>query len=251
MTGLFIVARVGSTRLPEKHFIKAGDKTFIEWLVSRFLFSLQKEISASDVRIFIVTSDKPENKKFELLFSKNENVSIFYGSDSNIPLRQLQCAEVNNITEIISIDGDDILCSPYAAHEVRRYLLQLQPYVKSSGLPLGMNVAGYQTNFLRQALKNYEDASLETGWGRIFNETMVKDIQLGQYDGDKRLRMTLDYKEDSDFFKTVINSLQGKVLTMDDASLINFIIENKFYEINTHLDDIYWQNFDRQKKAES
>ena len=250
MTGIFIVARLGSTRLFEKHLIKAGGKAFIEWLVGRFLFTFQKEINSKEAGIFIVTSDKPENKKFEILFSEYKAVAIFYGSDSNIPFRQLQCAEANSITEIISVDGDDILCSPHAAKQIRECLLKNESYVQSTGLPFGMNVSGYQVEFLRQALENNKSLTLETGWGRIFNNTACKEIRMGQYDKDKRLRMTLDYEEDSKFFESIINSWGNKILNIDDASLIDFIIRNKLYKVNEHLSDLYWQNFNLQKKAE-
>ncbi len=250
MTGIFVVARLGSSRLFEKHLIKAGGKSLIEWLVDKFVFSFSEEIENKDICIYVVTSYKEENKKFEMVFSKNKKVNIFYGSDSNIPLRQLQCAEANNISEIISIDGDDILCSTSAAKQIRDSLMQNVSYVQSTGLPFGMNVSGYQTDFLRQSLKNYKTSTLETGWGRIFDNTALKEVRLGQYDKDKRLRLTLDYEEDAKFFEAIINTLGSKLLTIDDASLVSFIIENKFYEINQHVSNRYWKNFDLQKKAE-
>ena len=65
MTGIFIVARLGSTRLSQKHLIKAAGKTFIEWLALRFVAAFQKEIAANEAGVFIVTSEKPENKNLK------------------------------------------------------------------------------------------------------------------------------------------------------------------------------------------
>lgn len=39
MVGVFITARLGSTRLNEKHLIEVNGKPFIEWLVKRFLIN--------------------------------------------------------------------------------------------------------------------------------------------------------------------------------------------------------------------
>ncbi|MGZ4090240.1 MAG: cytidylyltransferase domain-containing protein [Bacteroidia bacterium] len=250
MTGIMIVARLGSTRLSEKHLIEAAGKTFIEWLAERYIFAFKKEIDQGGVSVFIVTSEKEENKKFETVFAKNGDVRIFYGADSNIPLRQWECAVANVIDDIISIDGDDILCSTEAAMLIRNRLRYCN-YAKTSGLPLGMNVMGYKTGFLKQCLNKRQESTLETGWGRIFNGEKAEVISLGRYDLDKRLRLTLDYIEDAEFFKRVIEGLRDKIYTSDDVSLIDFIIQYKYYALNEKVNDIYWQNFDQQKQAET
>jgi spore coat polysaccharide biosynthesis protein SpsF (cytidylyltransferase family) len=250
MTGLFIVARLGSTRLNQKHLIQVAGKTFIEWLAARYLNAFQKEIKEKTVGIFIVTSEKEENKKFEELFPRGSDVTVFYGADNNIPLRQLQCARAHGITRVINIDGDDVLCSTEAARIVNERLLGGAAYCKTKGLPLGMNVLGYQADCLSRAVKQHEGGTLETGWGRIFDEDPMEEISLGTYDSDDRWRMTLDYKEDADFFAAVIEGLSDKIIQMDDRSLIKYIEEKKFYEINQHLNNEYWKNFDLQKNAE-
>lgn len=251
MTGIMIVARLGSTRLTQKHLIEAAGKTFIEWLAERYTFAFRKEIEQGEVTVFVTTSPNEENKKFETVFANNPAVKIFYGADSNIPLRQWQSAAANGIDNIISIDGDDILCSTEAAIIVRNKLLQHCDYVKTSGLALGMNVMGYKTAFLKNSLDKAQASTLETGWGRIFNEEKAENISLGNYDLDKRLRLTLDYNEDAEFFKKVIEGLREKIFETNDASLIDYIIQNKYYQLNEKVNDIYWQNFDEQKKAET
>jgi spore coat polysaccharide biosynthesis protein SpsF (cytidylyltransferase family) len=248
MTGIFIVARLGSTRLSQKHLIKAAGKSFIEWLALRFLTAFQKEIATNKVCVFIVPSERLENKEFEEVFAAYPKVKIFYGSDSNIPLRQLQCAHANNINEIISIDGDDILCSVDAALEVREALLHGCSCAKTSGLPLGVNVMGYKTSFLEAALKNSEQSVLETGWGRIFEGTNMKEIRMGEYDKDARLRFTLDYDADAQFFSAIINELGEKTIEAKDQSIVDLVLEKHLYELNENLNAVYWQNFNQKKE---
>jgi spore coat polysaccharide biosynthesis protein SpsF (cytidylyltransferase family) len=250
MTGIFFIARLGSTRLGRKHLLVANGRTMLEWLVDRFLYSFQTEIHNNKVKLFIVTSDKPENKEFEKIF-EGKAVEVFYGSDANIPLRQLQCAQQNNIDSIISIDGDDILCSTRAAWEVYQKLLQGTACAKTAGLPLGMNVCGYQVKFLETSLKNNLNSILETGWGRIFNESNTSVVPYQEKENYSRLRMTLDYPEDGMFFTEVITTMGDRVITADDDDLIDFIIKNRFYELNDKLIEQYWKNFETQKKTES
>lgn len=250
MTGIFIIARLGSTRLSQKHLIKAAGKTFIEWLVNRFLKEFENEIITGVVRIYITTSDADIlNKKFEKIFANNKNLTVFYGSDDNIPLRQLQCANANAINNIISIDGDDILCSTKGARYVLDALTNGAERASTVNLPLGMNVAGYKTSVLQKILSTSKYLKLETGWGRIFESTITEKIFLG---GEQSgLRMTLDYPEDSKFFQEVIEKLKHTILTISDEYLINFIIENKINQINGKLNDLYWRNFSEQKQQET
>lgn len=248
MIGILIIARLCSARLEKKHLIKANGKTLIEWLAERFLNAFDKQIKEGKVKIFIATSHQPENKEFEKLF-KNTPLQVYYGNDSNIPLRQLECSEQFNLENIISIDGDDILCSTSAALALYDVLSKREILLaKSTGLPLGMNVIGYKKEILLPA-RSY-GKNLETGWGRIFANQQSFDIVCGNYT-DESLRFTLDYIEDADFFVSIIESLREKIFEMSDAEIINFVIQNKLFELNSAVVKQYWQNFNNQKEIEA
>lgn len=248
MIGVFITARLGSTRLSEKHLIEVNEKPFIKWLVERFSTAFKENIEKNELKIFITTSIKTENKKFESIFDKSE-AEVFYGSDENIPLRHLECAIENNIDYIISIDGDDILCSTEASKVVVDRLLDGTKMVQTAGLPLGMNSTGYSKVFLEYSLKGIESNKLETGWGKIFDKNEIDVIKLRKDESIEKIRMTLDYEPDADFFKKVISNID--VLNVSDNILIDLIIKNKWNQLNDHLDDIYWSNFNKQKQEEN
>lgn len=250
MTGIFFTARLGSTRLAQKHLIKAGNRSFIEWLVGRYLYEFEDEIEGNQVKLFLTTSIDPINKEFENIFPLGD-ISIFYGADDNIPLRHLECAEANNIDEIISIDGDDILCSSSAARLVAEKLLTGINMAQTKGLPLGMNVMGYRKDFLKQSLLKSSQLKLETGWGKIFDEKYIENVAVNRYENIDSLRMTLDYGDDATFFKTVINNIGEEVLKISDKDLIKKIIDNNWQELNASLNDEYWENFNKQKKEEN
>jgi len=59
MTGIFITARLGSTRLSEKHLIEVNGKHLINWLVDRFSIAYRDNILKNEIKIFITTSVKP------------------------------------------------------------------------------------------------------------------------------------------------------------------------------------------------
>lgn len=248
MIGVFITARLGSTRLSEKHLIEVNSKPFIKHLVERFSVAFKEIIEKNELKIFITTSIKPENKKFEEIFDKND-VRVFYGSDENIPFRHLQCAREFDVDFIVSIDGDDILCSTEASKLVMDSLMNGSKMVYTTGLPLGMNSTGYSKGFLENSLKGIESNKLETGWGKIFNKDEIDIIQLKFADEIAKIRMTLDYEPDANFFKKVISNID--VLNVSDKVLIDSIIKNEWDQLNKHLDDIYWSNFNKQKQEEN
>lgn len=249
MTGILFIARLGSTRLSQKHLIKANGKTFIEWLLLRFAAQFEHEIRNGSVKLIVTTSDEPENRLFESVLA-DYHIDIFYGSKENIPLRQLECAEAYGLTEIISVDGDDILCSPFAGRAVLEKLKVEETIVKTSGLPIGLNVWGYQTAILSDALKQFSSASrkLETGWGRIFDGLPVFDIKYNE--AITGLRFTLDYPADADFFSSIINHLGEKVVSIKDADLIQFVQKHSYQDLNKDMETQYFENFYNQKQSE-
>jgi len=250
MIGIFFTARLGSTRLAQKHLIEAEGRSFIQWLIGRHFHEFGKEIKENKVKLFITTSVDPLNKEFENIFPPEE-VTIFYGSDANIPLRHLECATENQIEYIISVDGDDILCSASATRLVIEKLKEGSEMVQTKGLPLGMNVMGYRIGFLRDSLSaNYQN-KLETGWGKIFNQSKIEVLEIGGYESDNQLRMTLDYEDDASFFKTVITSIGNDILTITDRDLVNRIQSNNWQKLNIGLNNIYWENFNKQKLEEN
>jgi len=250
MVGIFITARLGSTRLSHKHLIKIEGKPMIKWLVDRFDFGFKNEILEQKIKIFITTSNNEENRLFETVF-ENSNVKIFYGSNSNIPRRHLQCAKAYNIDYILSIDGDDILCSIEASKIVLEELINKGKFVKTIGLPLGMNVMGYTTSFLESSLGANTQETLETGWGKIFDQQFTKELEIENNFNCNNIRMTLDYNEDAIFFSNVIKSISEGIISITDKELISKIIKNKWYQINESLNDKYWENFNNQKKSEN
>jgi hypothetical protein len=152
---------------------------------------------------------------------------------------------------IISIDGDDILCSVEGAELVRNELLKGAAMVKTEGLPLGMNVMGYSTEFLRDSLSRVNSKVLETGWGRIFDESKIEKIELKKLPEFDALRMTLDYEVDAEFFKTVILGIGDRILQISDEELVKYIVEHKLYLLNKEVNEEYWANFRRQQQKEN
>jgi spore coat polysaccharide biosynthesis protein SpsF (cytidylyltransferase family) len=121
--------------------------------------------------------------------------------------------------------------------------------VQTSGLPLGMNSMGYTREFLKTSLNGKEREKLETGWGQIFNKKDIDLIELRNYKSVEKIRMTLDYQEDVDFFKKVISEID--VLNVSDNILIESILNKNLSQINSQLNHKYWTHFNNEMKKEN
>ncbi len=247
-TGLVITARLGSTRLKHKHLQEVNGSPLMSYLIGRIAHEFQTELQAHSAQIVIATSDEPENREFEQFAA--EGVKVFYGSNANIPLRHLQAAQALSLDLIVAIDGDDILCSRESMRQVFTALLSGARYVKTSGLPLGLNAFGYSSEFLEQSLKNHHNDTLETGWTRIFDESVLRDIPLVPTDNGLPLRFTLDYPDDLDFFRAIINELGSNVLHATTEEIVSMVIEKRFYEKNEEIASEYWNNFHKNVNKE-
>jgi spore coat polysaccharide biosynthesis protein SpsF (cytidylyltransferase family) len=239
--GIFITARLGSTRLEKKHLLPVRNQPVLTYLIRRIRREFQREMNAHEVRLVIVTSDEPENRQFEMFAA--EGAAVFYGSKDNIPLRHLQAAQALSLDGIISVDGDDILCSVNGMRAIHDALSGNTPYARTSNLPFGMNSVGYSRAFLETSLRGHSEDILETGWGHIFDARQLLDISIPFPLQDNALRFTLDYPEDYEFFKAVIVSLGDSIVAAQDDLIVRTVIENKLFAINEPITKQYWDNF--------
>lgn len=247
-TGFFVTARLGSTRLARKHLLEVQGRPLLSFLIERIKKEFEAELEEGSSVIVICTSDCPENRAFERL--ADQNVTVFYGSNDNIPLRHLQAAEELDVTHIISIDGDDILCSAQGMRQVYGALLEGHEYVCITNLPLGMNSSGYSKIFLEGSVENFKDKKLETGWTWLFDPRKKHIIPIDFPYQHDLLRFTLDYKEDYEFFKRIIEEIGDNIFTISDQELVKYVLKQKLYSITEPIGKIYWHNFHQLQQKE-
>lgn len=248
-TGILITARLGSSRLKKKHLLDVKGQPILIYLIRRIKAAFQQEIEEGKIQIVIATSDEPENRQFEMFFS--QGVAVFYGSLCNIPLRHLQAAEEYGFDNIISVDGDDILCSVQGMKLVYKEFANGNVFVKTNGLPFGMNAVGYTTEFLKSSLSKAEFEVLETGWGRIFDESKVTILNTTISNCNEYMRFTLDYPEDFTFFNELITRFPLDLETSRDQEIVDYVEKEKLYEITKPVASEYWVNFNNGVEEET
>ena len=150
--GIIVEARSNSSRLPNKHFLKVLNKTFLEHLIFRL-----KNISNINTIIIATTKNKSDDKILKL--AKRNNVKVFRGSENNVTQRVLKAAKYHKLNFICAITGDCPIIDTFLVEQlVDTYLLNSDrvDYMSNSqlGLPNGMGCQIFSTKILQDSYNN-------------------------------------------------------------------------------------------------
>ncbi|MBY0518475.1 MAG: hypothetical protein K2P81_16305 [Bacteriovoracaceae bacterium] len=243
---MLLSARSTSKRLPNKHFLNL-------WKGLTPLNVLCRRLSRTGIPICIVTTTNKSDEVFDNL--KGEGVSVFKGSIDNIPYRQYMAAKNLGAEWIISIDGDDILTSPEGVRTLFD-TIKNDPAAEDKlfytvGLPLGMNASAYSVSLLGKKIRGKEQLQFETGWGRVFGDVVKVEVSQKTLPfPDKKLRFTLDYEQDFNFFQNIVSHFETSIETVSTDNILRYVLNNKIFDINESIIEEYWKNFYREKELE-
>ena len=238
---VFITARMGSTRLPGKHLKEICGKPVIEQMITR--------IKHAKLPAFIVlcTTDLPEDDILAELATRN-NIKIFRGNPTDILKRWLDAADYYDVPFFISAEADDVFCDPEFVDIITQELQKnVYDYISCKGLPFGVTPTGINVKALRKicSLKKENDTE---GQERFFTKTglfRVHYIDITDPDFiNPDARMTLDYPEDYEFFKTVFSSLGcGEKFFSLREILVLLKNHPEIIEINNKMQSVYEQRY--------
>ena len=148
---IFLAARSGSKRLPNKHFHNLTPRySVIEICIKR----LQKSKMVN--KIFLCTTKKKEDDKFKSV-CENHNINLFRGDENNVLKRFIDCAKENSITNIIRITADcplvdpDIIDKCFSIHLKRK--LDYTSNILKLTYPDGLDVEVVKLDALVKSLK--------------------------------------------------------------------------------------------------
>jgi len=248
---IFIIARMGSSRLPGKHLKIILDRPIILHLINRL--QLSKKIR----KIVVCTTRKKEDDVLVKLLEK-ENIEYFRGSEKDILDRFFQAAKKFQTDIIVDVEGDKIYTDPVyvdkVVEEMEKYnvdyvegMLSKNNITQIHGIH-GFIPAGIRVKSLEKICLSKKTSDTETGYKEFF--TKAKNMKLKYIELDSKLKMpkhtrlTLDYQEDFELATKIFSKLGNffnaedviKLLTKETKLLkiTESLIEkwNKYYEQN-------------------
>jgi spore coat polysaccharide biosynthesis protein SpsF (cytidylyltransferase family) len=200
---IFLAARSGSKRLPNKHFLKLNyNLRVIDLCILRL-----KKIKLVN-KIFLCTTKKKEDDKFKNV-CKLHNIKLFRGSTNNVAKRFIDCANKNTIKTIVRITADCPIIDPKLIDScVSLHFKKKSDYTTNTlklSYPDGLDVEVFN---LETLIKSQN--LLKTNYNKEHVTTFMrksKKIKKFNYKNSvnySNRRWTLDNLKDYLFFKKII-----------------------------------------------
>lgn len=202
-SAIFLSARDKAKRLPKKLFLEIQEKPIIEHLIDR--------LKMAKLPDFIVLCTSTHLDDVVLVkIAKRNNIYYFRGSEDDKLDRYLRAAEKFKVDFMTIVDGDDIFCDPEHIDKIIETFKKTEAdCITYNDLPLGAASFGIKYEALKKVCQLKDENDTEV-WGGYFTDSdflkviYLKPEPLFQH---PEYRMTLDYKEDFDFFKAVFDKL--------------------------------------------
>jgi len=210
---IFISARTQSTRLPNKAIIKIKNKYAIEHLISRLKYSKEAKL------IILCTTNLKEDDVLCEIAEKN-NINYFRGSVKDKLERWNGAAKEYSISHFVTADGDDLFCEPtFIDRAFNQFKEDNVDFIQATNIIAGTFSYAIKTDALKKVCEIKDSDDTEFMWVYFTETNLFKVAELNKipkrfYRND--IRMTLDYKEDLLFFKSVMNLIDlNKYISLD------------------------------------
>lgn len=202
--GFFITARLKSTRLKEKILLDLNGKTVVDRVIER-----AKSVKGID-GVVLCTSTHPQDAVLKENALKN-NIDFFTGSEDDVLDRLLGAAKQFGYDAFVSITADNPLFSIYTSSVlVEMYKKEQHDFINTKGLPIGCGTYIIDTKALEVVnfMKQQSDTEI---WGPFINRPdffNVAELIVENSLFDEKLRITLDYPEDYQFFIEIYKNFE-------------------------------------------
>ena len=221
-TGIFITARLKSTRLPLKVIKPIKGRPMIEWMIDRL-----KRLNIDPV--VLMTSTNPQDDPLVEAAERN-GIPCFRGSEDDVLVRIRDCARQFDVELIISATADDPLKEPLLIERlINRYLDEGYDFCEMEGVPNGCECYGLKRTAVEKAceMKASDDTEI---WGPYFKEAGVFKCEVISIT-DPRIRrpeyrVTVDTPEDFDLITRIFNALLAQKEDFDIFDICRFLDDN-------------------------
>lgn len=256
---VFITARMGSTRLPGKVFMKINGRPLIRILTERICHDdYLKKIT------YMTTTILKEDNILEKL-ADNSGIKCYRGHPTNLLDRWYHGAlgqealHERKIKFIVNVHGDNPLVDPiYIREMIKSYYDKPYDFGYYPDLPFGTTPYAFTTKALGKALEMSKYYPEKEGQYRWFEQTglfKVKKFKVKPELKHPEIRMTLDYYEDLRFFGALITCMNivegfGKDIKINHISLeeiVKYLLDSPgITGINDYMQKVYLANYKKK-----
>jgi spore coat polysaccharide biosynthesis protein SpsF len=247
MNVIFLSVRTGSSRLPKKALYEIQGKTTIEYLIDRLKQSKYAE------KIILCTTKLKDDDILCDIAEKND-IDYFRGSSEDKLSRWLGATKAYDVDFFVNVDGDDLFFDAGLADIC--FQQNNFEYWDNNHLDFIDGQGNYNDVYAMSAyglgMVCESKQSDETEFIKPFFYDIAKSINIEKLINvpdkykKKKMRLTLDYKEDFEFFKNVIEHFLDNSKEMEFEDIITYIEENpEVSAINWHREQDWKENQER------
>lgn len=205
---VFITVRSDSTRLPNKALMKILDKPTIEHVIMR-----AKNVDKAD-NVILCTTERPVDDEI-VNISMKQGIHYFRGNLEDKLDRWHCAATAFGIDFFVTMDGDDLLCDPeLIGLGIDQMEKEGYDFIKApEGLICGSFTYALKASALKKVCEIKGTSDTEMMWVYFEQTGLFKVADLHVDDPiffNDRIRLTLDYREDFEFFKTVFEAFDNQ-----------------------------------------
>lgn len=235
---IFVQARLGSTRFPNKVLQKIGSKSIIEIIKLRL-----DKIKDQFKLVFLIPQKDKNLKKFLI----KKNILFFSGSASDVLSRYHEASKKFNAKHIVRITADCPLVDPILINEMFKmyenencdYLSNIQPPT----FPDGYDIEIFNNKILKDANDNSKNKyEREHVTPYMQKNSRIKKLNFINSKDLSHLRLTLDYKKDLIFLKKLFKQFKRFDFSYKDVQKKFF--KNKTFFLENILTDRNEKNLD-------
>ena len=219
MTGIIVLCRFNSSRLPGKILREIDGKKILTFIIER-LGTLSKKYPI----VVCTSTEETDNPIVE--YCRINGIKHFRGNLNNVAHRFLKCAKENNFEYAVRINGDNIFLDAHLIKEMIEKIesnnLDFISNVKDRTFPKGMSVEIVKTSFYEKHFTLFEKSDLEHVMTYFYrNESERTLFVYNPEPVGKVLNFAIDTQEDFDNAQKIIGAMRNEHTTYNYQEIIH------------------------------
>tara|TARA_E500000331_G_scaffold57023_1_gene51042 strand:+ start:4030 stop:4827 length:798 start_codon:yes stop_codon:yes gene_type:complete len=223
-----IQARMNSSRLPGKVLMPINGRPMLDYMIERI--SSSSEIDDFVIATSIESSDNPIEE-----FCVDNNVNFFRGNLDDVLDRFYEASKISDASIIVRLTGDCPLVDPKILDAmIGIYKKNNYDYIANTAppegitFPEGMDVEIFSRVALDRAWKEAKKPSEREHVTFYFwkNEDLFSTYRFDLSENLSNYRLTVDYPEDFELVKCIIENFSDQLNNTDLNQIVNFLEDN-------------------------
>jgi len=200
--------------------------------------TFEKLIKDTEIEILFICVRYNSKDKILKHYAKKYNIDFFKGHKDDKLKRYYNTAIKFNLDGMIIIDADDpLFFTDLIIKQIELFKKKKYDFIYFDTKHVGISCNFNKTKALKNIIMNKKKRNTEV-WGHYFldNKKIIKrKIKFNIKSINKPIRLTLDYEEDYNLIKKIINKLKNKT-DFNDDQLINLLkLNKKLLNINSSV----------------